>query len=1008
MDIRYNGITTAPSDFDSPDGDLSAASGIVPSEGVLRPTFRPVATGMANPDAQRVFIHRNDGYSHYIVICKNGSVVWDGNGSHTLLSVAEGETFTDIAANGNMVLVSTSMHVHYIYWDGSAYVCLGTCLPDIKLGFSLAGHLVSDKANCPNLTFSGYTSAQDSFKPGKSFTFDCDLTPYSSSPAVHSTCSKLLPLFGVTFEQGTEYRFTVQGADLVRIYFGNGNDRREIASTRKGNNQVVFSQRYDSNLYYEVWSLSNSVYVYHAKGAVNILTGFSNNITGKVIEYNKSNFDAVMGAADKFVAENSVKAGRFIYPFFVRYALRLFDGSYSRLSAPVLMIPNSGYVPVMQFSDGSKDINLYAVAAELEYEVLSAVERKWRDIVAGVDIFVSTPVYAYRQGDNFDETKQLFDFRVLNNAGIDRISGQSYSYCSFPGLSETGSYGYARRDIKDMLKGQFGFADLSRQDDWRMVLVAPVSESGQKEKIAAVSAFYRVLQIDFDTLLSTYDNGQEGIGGMSTVCDIKDDTLTALAARPRLEDMAGTNNVYADAHFSVYNKRVAMFGYKTIMPSPSSPELLNNNVYRFSSDIGKIVKVCVYVKTSQGERAVTLDCSDDGVYADSLPWFFYPDNRAYKTELFAKKSDGTCNMITLDMRQHDFLNGAYWLADNLDTDNFNYSQVPSPDIADVPADSVSSQASVLVSEVGNPFVFPPAYAVSVGSGYVLALATAARPLSEGQFGQFPLYAFTDEGVWAVELKSDGTYVARQPVTRDVLVNRLSVASLDSEVVFAADRGIMLLSGSTAVCLSAGIDSRQTFDYTSLPGISAITSGHEVDIMPFRSFIADCRFAYVYTDQRIIVFNPSADYAYVYSIRDKAWGIMQSSLVSTVNSYPDALALASGGSVVSLSSQSIPDSAMSGFFVTRPVKLGQAGTLVSVSRIIQRGSFAPSSVQSVLYGSRDMRRWHVIASSANYMMSGFSGTPYRYFRLAVRFSLSADDYIYGFTVDFRQRYADKTR
>ena len=370
-------------------------------------------------------------------------------------------------------------------------------------------------------------------------------------------------------------------------------------------------------------------------------------------------------------------------------------------------------------------------------------------------------------------------------------------------------------------------------------------------------------------------------------------------------------------------------------------------------------------------------------------------------------SDGTYNMVTLDMRQHDFLNGAYWLADNIGTDNFNYSQVDSPDIVNT-ADCITSQASVLVSEVANPFVFPPSYAVSVGVGRILALATAARPLSEGQFGQFPLYAFTDEGVWAIELKSDGTYVARQPVTRDVLVNRLSVASLDSEVIFAADRGIMLLSGSTAVCLSDGIDSRQTFDYTSLPGISAIVGGYGVTMMPFRSFIADCRFVYVYTDQRIIVFNPSADYAYVYSIRDKAWGIMRSSLVSTVNSYPDALALASGGSVVSLSMQSVPDTATSGFFVTRPVKLGQVGTLVSVSCLIQRGSFVPSSVQSVLYGSRDMRRWHVIASSANYMMTGFSGTPYRYFRIAVRFSLSADDYIYGFTVDFRQRYADKTR
>lgn len=57
-------------------------------------------------------------------------------------------------------------------------------------------------------------------------------------------------------------------------------------------------------------------------------------------ETNKTKItDQIMAKVNKFVAQETVNKGRFCFPFFVRYALRLFDGSLVYHSAPILRTP---------------------------------------------------------------------------------------------------------------------------------------------------------------------------------------------------------------------------------------------------------------------------------------------------------------------------------------------------------------------------------------------------------------------------------------------------------------------------------------------------------------------------------------------------------------------------------------------------------------------------------------------------------------------------------------------
>ena len=105
---------------------------------------------------------------------------------------------------------------------------------------------------------------------------------------------------------------------------------------------------------------------------------------------------------------------------------------------------------------------------------------------------------------------------------------------------------------------------------------------------------------------------------------------------------------------------------------------------------------------------------------------------------------------------------------------------------------ISFQNKIYTSEVNNPFNFPVSGINTLGVGEILGIASATKALSQGQFGQFPLYAFTNEGIWALEVSNAGTYSSKQVVTRDVCNNPAGITQIDGAIVFTTDRGVMIL------------------------------------------------------------------------------------------------------------------------------------------------------------------------------------------------------------------------
>lgn len=328
---------------------------------------------------------------------------------------------------------------------------------------------------------------------------------------------------------------------------------------------------------------------------------------------------------------------------------------------------------------------------------------------------------------------------------------------------------------------------------------------------------------------------------------------------------------------------------------------------------------------------------------------------------------------------------------------------------------------VKVSEAENPLIFPAKNSVQVGSSIINALAANTRPISEGQFGDAPLYAFTDEGVWVLMLGEEGTYIARQPANRDICSNPKGILQIDDAVLFPTERGIMMQRGRESECITDVLDdypfdflsiySHSTKDKTYPNKLLALGNIPESDVkyVRFRKYLEEAGMIYDYYDSRIIVFNPNYTYAYVYSLKSNMWGTMHNVFNKRVNIYPESYATDKEGKILDVYVKE-PTENVPFFLCSRPLTLGQ-DAYKTMFDCITRGYF--SSIQAgkcgmVLFGSNDLVNWYYVGSSVNMYLRNLVGSPYKYFRLALMGNLAPKESISALSTEYQSRLQNKLR
>lgn len=725
----------------------------------------------------------------------------------------------------------------------------------------------------------------------------------------------------------------------------------------------------------------------------------------------------VLAKVNKFIADRSTNKGKFIFPFLVRYAYRLYDGNLIRHSAPVLMVCSTSCAPIVLWRHiygknglNRADVRVVGMLHSLDYAVIKQSDidllKDWTDIVKSVDIFVSKPIYTYDQNGECDK---FFNYDEYGN------EAWGYSICKHTNqAADKTKYPlrYQKKDMGYLYQMTFDKDNLGTRPGG--ILGLPRKDSSTvKEDVRNCSNFYFLESIKIEQLTTT-----------RTLLNIEEDYLQSLVNREVMTDDYDSHDKIIPKYAFGYNARVNLanirkklfdgFNAGAMLPftdgyvkhwSDTSPTILD-----------KTINISVYVFIKQDGKDIIVH-GEAGVFGYENPvlFLYYPNGNAYKAIVTAWDYFGTFYEVPLE--RHAFLNGAFYYGGWNDLEKRTYN---SPTISSEEERTIEIPNKIYTSEVNNPFYFPVTGINTVGTGKILGISTAAKALSQGQFGQFPLYAFTDEGVWALEVNSSGGYSAKQPITRDVCISSDSITQIDTAVLFATDRGIMEISGSQTQCLTDIINGNDFFSLGRLPGLSKLYPDGipQVDCT-FSEFRKGSRMSYDYVNQRIIVFNENKNYAYVFSMKSKLWGIVASSLTTAINSYPNAYAMAKIKTIGSDGKQEVTNNCLvdlsrsaethqKGLLVTRPIKLDVASMLKTFDTVFLRGLFGKGKVQVILYGSRDNINWHLVHSAKQHYLKGFRGTPYKYFRIVAITDLSIGETLVGASVSYTPRLINQLR
>lgn len=892
QDIKFQGLSNSPSDYDAQDGELGILLNLINEDGALKPIHQPIVTdsNITIPDGATVELvhkvtHENTIHSHYIIRRADDTWCWtekDGDGTFTDIDL-DGFHANAVTAVGNILNFVGDTNIMYAYWKLNLYNVI-----DVS-----------------NIQFSA----------------------------------------NINIESGPTAYDNYAGLD----------------------DNIVNVQKHDE--YYQ---------------ATNTLAS----------KYANDFFKANDAFINSYLDDESFK-----YIQFGILALRMYDGTYMQISNPFVVtrgLSSNKDIYVVKFCEGdstqtspdneyifkaNKDYALYL--RSMLYKALMNVSVEnidlYDDIIDGVDVFISNSIYPYKTNVELVEEQYKCYSNSLGNvvsltlenedtilffSKYDFLLTSYLCHWQFPAMSQD--------ELNEEIKN--------------LVFYKSTSFSIDEIKNNKSKYLKRILQTE--QTISLANNMQTQFGGKVAITYNNRLHIANVSTQYTLQNSGLVQEMAADKSSSMIIKTTFKNNGQTMCSYSIFSDNVGGSRYIYSFYHTDVISYDVYYAYlrdgySYFHKSLSMSSFDD-----------------FGMSLYLNYSNGIINEIPL--------------GDSITEDEWNAILEEAKSYVGSP---IVSHSLIKVSEAENPLVFPAKNSVQVGSSIINALAANTRPISEGQFGEAPLYAFTDEGVWTLMTSSEGTYEARQPANREICVNPKSILQIDDAVLFATERGIMLQNGKNAECITDVLDG-YPFDFTQLykadyaKKVLAVgnISEEAVKYVRFRDYLQEADMIYDYYDNRIIVFNAAYPYAYVYSLKSKTWSTMANTINKRVNIYPESYGVNKDGKLVDVYVKEPTDS-VPYFLCSRPLGLGTPEVFKTMFTAITRGYFRGSEAGKcgmVLYGSNDLFHWYLIKSSVDKYLRGMMGSPYKYFRIALIGSLLPDESISGMSADFTERWQNKLR
>ena len=942
--ILLRGISRTPSDRMSADGGLAESIG-------FETDMQELATAVPAKDVTSqlglnahvygqkdiVFIHKTNDYANYIAKTNVSVGLFDSTSPyyHAFYTFQSGEVFQDIKSVGNTLILLTNQRMEYILYKNGEYVDLGDEIPEPRI-------------NC-------YTHHANLIQGQRKDNDGSIVAP--------------------AYQQTTPASFYYNYLNIMRVIGG-----------------TQYSGQYPGDTIGEPYFLLARRN--HPEDDINYTDGettYNADVTSKAAlkSLRKGIYNYWMGLVNAKVEENAVY--NFLsWPRFVRYAVRLYDGTYVRHSAPIMICcPDSSYpknaaemkYQIMyrgshesetwnNFHVGIKSDKLYD-AYYADFSVDSSNKElfgDWSDIISSVDMFMSEDIIPFSPNEG----------AITDSQGTNISEEHSY-------------YSYRYRS---------NFKSHSMTDEEEL------------DRILSKSIFYRVKE------LSVNDYTQP-------VCEFSTKDFSfihgdRLVVKPTLpDDTAQTNKRMTPLGIKVYNERLLAIGanirqYDGYYEMPSRITKDNTNAHT--------VTLRYFIKKSSGEENVVQKQYNLSADKELGNWLYYPDPRCYKVLVGAVGNTG----VYFDMKEHPYLNGAYCM-----TTFENRTLVGIGTSVTIPSlpDANTELRENTLFQYGVSNMFKTEQERSFPYGRLIDLAVITKPLSTGQYGYSSLYIFTDQGLFSVATNKDGSMGQVDTVSQDVALPG-TVCQLDQAVVFTTKKGVMLLTGSDIKCISEHMHGRHYMldasIYTLLRSGAYLADWGDLASIAyedeaFMTYMADARTVYDYVGRRLLFFSVAEHpqpYIYTYMIETDSWHKIVLPANYTfrwmLNSYPDALISADyyvnnaldpvhyETRILSFSNARGQNATTrhKGMIVTRPMDFDEDDVRKVLNRLYVRGLYDRDHVKIIIMASMDGLNWMNLSS--------LRGGSYKLFRLVLLADLTEVERISYVEAEYETRFGQRLR
>lgn len=702
-------------------------------------------------------------------------------------------------------------------------------------------------------------------------------------------------------------------------------------------------------------------------------------------------FNALDSSLNKVIEDNLEKnIIKYVSVGFV--ALKMYDGTYTMLSdlfvlAPPYDAPQDYNTAAnrVKFKDGTISCWCYQWPTKYTVNVMldnhqSQVIQK---LIAGASVFLTPPIFMRNVDTTVTATKTVDDFYVFN-----------YPHLTSEKLIET----------------------IEAQSFYKSVDIPIEKLAGTTVELKSIS--------ETNEYLTVADFRRGSVAGK-----------VAYAYNNRLH-LANTANVFTSAFAARIRHKFAMGSYDDQQTYSGALMLDNANSVVPESTL---MQVYANVKARITMSDTSTIFITGRTYYPLPPILMFPNVGAVSMTLYLSVSGQYYKYEDIQLTQSQNFGCSYYIniqnsvpafwTDTLPMQATSITQADYNAFAATSSDNnlVHSSSELKVSEVENPFVFPAANTVAVGNGTILAMAANTKPVSEGQFGDYPLYVFTDDATWALNLNNTGTYVSRHPVSRDVISNVKSLTPIDDAVLFGTKRGVMMLAGSKTLCITDVLDG-VPFLYTHMPLSQEVTQQGRQDVniqqglgyVDFHTYLTGAEMLFDYQAQRLFLYNTSYDYVYVYSFKSKMWGACANTGISggiSVASGSLVMLTANNGNYVQEVDTRYPSGTVQVFACTRPLRFEGEHIFKTIDALLVRGNFDKTHLSTILYGANEVyiepttptySNWHAVNSSQTHRLLNHPGTPYKWYRVAFVGCIKGSESVNGFDVDLRPRWNNKLR